>query len=86
MTEKRMNSGQRYRFRLLIGLPLVVICFTLAAGLFPLGMIDYNLPRIERAYDLRSLVLDLRIAVLAITLVATTLVIMISIYIVRPVE
>jgi PAS domain S-box-containing protein len=81
-----MRFGQRYRFRLRIGLPLVVICFTLAAGFLPIGIFDYNLSRVERAMDLRSLVLDLRIAVLVITLVATTLAVLISLHIVRPIE
>jgi PAS domain S-box-containing protein len=81
-----MKFGQKYRFRLRIGLPLVVICFTLAAGFFPLGMLDYNLTRVDRPIELRSVILNLRIAVLAITLVATTLAVLISLHIVRPVE
>ena len=81
-----MEFGQRYRFRLRVGLPLVVICFTLAAGVLPIGILDYNLARVERPTDLRSLVLDLRIAVLVITVVATTLAVLISLHIVRPVE
>src|SRR3989442_13597852 len=81
-----MKFGQRYRFRLRIGLPLVVICFTLAAGLFPLGMLDYNLTRVDRPIELRSVILNLRVAVLAITFVATTLAVLISLHILRPVE
>src|SRR6266850_982876 len=81
-----MKSGQKYRFRLRIGLPLVVICFTLAAGLFPLGMLDYNLTRVDRPIELRSVIVDLRVAVLAITVVATTLAVLISLHILRPVE
>jgi len=81
-----MKSGQKYRFRLRIGLPLVVICFTLAAGLFPLGMLDYNLTRVDRPIELRSVILNLRVAVLAITFVATTLAVLISLHILRPVE
>src|SRR3989449_1952214 len=81
-----MKSGQKYRFRLRIGLPLVVICFTLAAGFFPLGMLDYNLTRVDRPIELRSVILNLRVAVLAITLVATTLAVLISLHILRPVD
>src|SRR5438552_9644094 len=81
-----MQFGKKYRFRLVIGLPLVVICFTMAAGYFPIGMIDYNLTRVERPFDLKPLLLNLKITILALTLVATVLAIMISMYIVRPVE
>lgn len=77
--------GGRYRFRLLIGLPLVVTCFTLAAGFLPLGMIDVSLSRAENA-ELRSLVLDLKIVVLVITIVAAAIALAISRYIVRPLE
>ena len=81
-----MQFGKKYRFRLVIGLPLVVICFTVAAGYFPIGMIDYYLTRVERPFELKPLLLSLKITVLVITLVATALAIMISMYIVRPVE
>jgi PAS domain S-box-containing protein len=81
-----MQFGKKYRFRLVIGLPIVVICFTVAAGYFPIGMIDYYLTRVERPFELRPLLLSLKITVLGITLVATALAIMISMYIVRPVE
>lgn len=77
-----MNFSGRYRFRLIIGLPLVVICFTLAAGFLPLGMFD----SVQLSPDLRALVLNLKLAVLVITLVAAILAIMISFYIVRPIE
>src|SRR6266852_3882291 len=62
-----MQFGKKYRFRLVIGLPLVVICFTVAAGSFPNGMIDYNLTRVERPFDLKPLLLSLKITVLALT-------------------
>lgn len=81
----KLGTG-RYRFRLLVGLPLVVICFTLAAGFLPLGMFDFRLSQVERPSELKSLVLNLKIAVLAITFVATTLAVLISLHIVRPVE
>jgi PAS domain S-box-containing protein len=75
-----------YRFRLTIGLPLVVICFTLAAGFLPLGLIDYHLGKVERIFDLRNLVFHLKIAVLGLALLAAILSIMMSRYIVRPIE
>ncbi len=77
-----MKFTGRYRFRLIIGLPLVVICFTLAAGFFPLGMLDY----VQLTPDLRSLVLNLKLAVLLIALVAAAVSVMMTTYIVRPVE
>lgn len=77
-----MKFTGRYRFRLIIGLPLVVICFTLAAGFLPLGMFD----NVQLSPELRSLVLNLKLAVLIITLIAATLAVMITVYIVRPVE
>lgn len=77
-----MKFTGRYRFRLIIGLPLFVICFTLAAGFLPLGMFD----SVQLTPELRSLVLDLKFAVLIITLLAAGLAVMISVYIVRPVE
>jgi PAS domain S-box-containing protein len=81
-----MTFTGQYRFRLTIGLPLVVICFTLAAGFLPIGMLDYSLSRVDRPIDLRPLILDLRIAVLLISLVASVLAVLISRHIVRPVE
>jgi PAS domain S-box-containing protein len=81
-----MQFTGRYRFRLTIGLPLVAICFTLAAGFLPLGLIDYNLGRVERPFDLRNLIFDLKIAVLGISIVAAVLSVMMSSYIVRPIE
>ena len=81
-----MKFAGRYRLRLTIGLPLVVICFTLAAGFLPLGMVDYNLGRVERPFDLKSLILDLKVTVLGITVVAAVLSMLMSGYIVRPIE
>lgn len=81
-----MKFTGQYRFRLTIGLPLVVICFTLAAGFLPIGMFDYSLSRVERPIDLRPMILDLRLAVLLISLVATTLAVLISQHIARPME
>ena len=75
-----------YRFRLTVGLPLVVVCFTLAAGFLPLGMIAYSLGRVERPFDLRNLILNLRVTVLVIAIVATVLSVMVSRYIVGPIE
>src|SRR5437879_6554407 len=81
-----MKFTGRYRFRLTIGLPLVVICFTLAAGFLPLGMMDYKLGRVQRPFDLKNLIFDLRITVLGIAIVAAVLSVMMSRYIVRPIE
>src|SRR5437879_1608601 len=75
-----------YRFRLTIGLPLVVICFTLAAGFLPLGMIENSIAHLDRVFDLRNELFPLKIAVLAITAVAAVLSIMMSKYIVGPIE
>src|SRR5947209_12819694 len=75
-----------YRLRLTVGLPLVVVCFTLAAGFLPLGMIAYSLGRVERPFDLRNLILNLRVTVLVIAIVATVLSVMVSRYIVGPIE
>jgi two-component system, sporulation sensor kinase E len=75
-----------YRFRLTIGIPLVVICFTLAAGFLPLGMIDNSIAHLDRIFDLRELVFRLKIAVLVLAAVATAISIMMSKYIVRPIE
>src|SRR5215467_7338844 len=81
-----MKFTGRYRFRLTIGLPLVVICFTLAAGFLPVGMIDYNLGRVGRPFDLKNLLFNLKLTVLGITLVAAVLSVLMSGYIVRPIE
>src|SRR5436190_2377574 len=75
-----------YRFRLTIGLPLVVICFTLAAGFIPLNLMDYNIRHIERPYDLSGTIFPLKVAVLGIAAVAAVLSILMSKYIVRPIE
>ena len=77
-----MKFTGRYRFRLVIGLPLFVICFTLAAGIFPLGTLD----SVALPPEVRPLILNLKVAVLFITVVAATLAVMISRYIVNPVE
>src|SRR5437867_13263981 len=75
-----------YRFRLTIGLPLVVICFTLAAGFLPLGLMDYNIRHIDRPYDLSGTIFPLKVAVLGIAAVAAVLSILMARYIVRPIE
>lgn len=77
-----MKFSGRYRFRLIVGLPLFVICFMLAAGLLPLGMLSSG----QLTPEIRSQIVDMKLAVLLITLVATTLAIMISRYITKPVE
>src|SRR5580692_6393990 len=77
-----MKFTGRYRFRLAIGLPLFVICFTLAAGFLPLGMLD----RVPLQPEVHTLILNLKVGVLLITLVAAILAILISRYIIKPVE
>ena len=80
------GDGGQYRFRLSIGLPLVVICFTLAAGLLPLGMFDALLTRANDTAELNSLLLRLKIAVLVITVMAASLAVAISRHILGPLE
>src|SRR5579883_2964765 len=75
-----------YRFRLTIALPLVVVCFTLAAGFLPLGMIDYSIAHVDRIFEVRDLVFRLKLVELVIAAAAAALSIMISNYIVRPIE
>src|SRR5579862_2535991 len=75
-----------YRFRLTIALPLVVVCFTLAAGFLPLGMIDYSIAHVERVFEVRNLVFHLKLVELGIAAAAAILSIMMSNYIVRPIE
>src|SRR5438132_3467073 len=80
------TSKGTYRFRLVLALPLVVVCFTLAAGFLPLGMFDVNVARAKSPDELRSLILNLKIVVLAITIIAAWIAVSISLYIVRPLE
>jgi PAS domain S-box-containing protein len=81
-----MKFTGRYRFRLTIGLPLVVVCFTLAAGFLPLGMIDYSITHVVRVFEVRNLVFHLKIVELGLAAVAAILSVMMSKYIVRPIE
>src|SRR5262245_32257569 len=80
------TSKVKYRFRLVLALPLVIVCFTLAAGFLPLGMFDVNLARAKSPEDLRSLILNLKIVVLVITIAAAWIAVSIALYIVRPLE
>jgi PAS domain S-box-containing protein len=80
------TSKAQYRFRLVLALPLVVVCFTLAAGFLPLGMFDVNLSRVKSINELRPVILNLKIVVLFITILAAAVAIGISLYIVRPLE
>lgn len=80
-----MRSRSQYRFRLMVAIPLIVACFTLAAGFFPLNIIEYNIGT-GRVVDMPSLLRNLKVAVLLICLAAVGLAIMISRYIIRPVE
>src|SRR5579883_1753602 len=77
-----MKFTGRYRFRIIIGLPLFVICFMLAAGFLPLGVLD----NARLTPEIHSEILTLKIAVLLITLAGTALAVMISRYITKPVE
>jgi PAS domain S-box-containing protein len=67
----------RYRFRLKFALPIVVACFTLAAGLLPLGMIES---------EIRSQVGSLRMVVVLMAFAATALTVAITSYILEPVQ
>ena len=70
----------------MLGIPLVVACFTLAAGFLPIGMIEAGLVRVDGADDLKPLIITLKIAVLLIALVASATALAISRYIVGPLE
>jgi len=80
------TSKAKYRFRLVLALPLVVLCFTLAAGFLPVGMFDVNLERAKSPEDLRTLILNLKIVVLLIAIAAASIAVSIALYIVRPLE
>jgi PAS domain S-box-containing protein len=80
------KTARSYRFRLMIALPVMVMCFTLAAGFFPLGILSGTLKDINPETDVSAVLQNLRIAVLFITLAATSLAIAIASYIVRPIE
>ena len=69
----------------MLAIPLVVAGFTLAAGFFPLNMIEYNIGT-GRVVDMPALLRDLKVIVLLICLVAVGLAVMISRYILGPVE
>ena len=84
--DRRVMTKSRYRFRLTLGIPLVVICFTLAAGFFPLGMIESTLGRYERPIDLKPFLTDLKVVALLIAFVATGIAVAISRHILEPVE
>ena len=77
-----MKFTGRYKFRLVIALPLFVICFTLAAGFYPLGKLD----AMPLSFEVHSAILSLKVAVLFISVVAAMLAVMISRYIVKPIE
>jgi len=70
----------------MIALPVMVMCFTLAAGFLPLGILTGAMKDLNAATDLAPVLQNLRIAVLFITLAATSLAIAIASYIVRPIE
>ena len=69
----------------MLGIPLVVICFTLAAGFLPLGMIEY-MSGLDRPVDMTALLNGLKVAVLLITLLATGVALAIARYIIGPIE
>jgi PAS domain S-box-containing protein len=66
----------------MLALPVMVMCFTLAAGFLPLGILSGTLKDLGKTADLQNL----RIAVLFLTLAATSLAVAIAAYIVRPIE
>jgi hypothetical protein len=70
----------------MLGIPLVVACFTLAAGFLPIGMIEAGLRRTGDLANMRPLINDLKIAVLLIAFVASATALAISRYIVGPLE
>src|ERR1700688_804118 len=83
MAEKTVKG---YRFRLMIGLPVMVMCFTLAAGFLPLGFLAMTMRDVAHTSDLQAVLQNLRISVLLITLAATSLAFAIARYIVQPIE
>jgi two-component system sensor histidine kinase PilS (NtrC family) len=83
MAEK---TAKGYRFRLMLGLPVMVMCFTLAAGFLPLGFLTVTMRDVSHTSDLLAVLPNLRISVLLITLAATSLAFAIATYIVRPIE
>ncbi len=68
--DRPVMTKSRYRFRLMLGIPLVVICFTLAAGFLPLGMIESTLGRYERPIELKPLLMNLKVVALFLAFVA----------------
>ena len=70
----------------MIGLPVMVMCFTLAAGFLPLGFLTITMREVAHTSDLKAVIQNLRISVLLITLAATSLAFAIATYIVRPIE
>lgn len=85
---KRTPRG--YRFRLMLGLPVMVLCFTLAAGFLSIGILKSAIHDVEIPADLASKlsgsVQNMQITVLLIALAATSLTVAIAAYIVRPIE
>jgi nitrogen-specific signal transduction histidine kinase len=85
---KNKTTARSYRFRLMIALPVMVMCFTLAAGFLPLGILSSSMKELgnNAAEEVAPVIQNLRIAVLFITLAATSLAIAIASYIVKPIE
>ena len=79
-------TKSRYRFRLILGLPVVVACFTLAAGFLPLNILDSQIALVEGGEELAPLLINLKVAALFIALVASGIAFAISRYIIAPVE
>ena len=79
-------TKSRYRFRLILGIPVVVACFTLAAGFLPLNILDSEIGLINGGEELAPLLINLKIAMLFIALVASGIAFAISRYIIAPVE
>src|SRR5438128_11926067 len=76
------KTASSYRFRLMLALPVMVMCFTLAARFLPLGILSSTLKDMGKSADLQNL----RIALLFLTLAATSLAVAIAAYIVRRIE
>jgi len=80
------RTAKAYRLRLVIGLPVMVLCFTLATGFLPIGMLRSTLKDISPSNELTGVFQNLQISVLLIALAATSLAAAIAYYIVRPIE
>ena len=79
-------TKSKYRFRLILAIPIVVACFTLAAGFLPLNLIESEIASLRGGEELAPLLVNLKIVALFIALIASGLAFAISRYIIAPVE